>query len=232
MNSLKDENYAVIQGWMITKLGLKGNELLLYAIIFGFSQAEGQAFSGSLRYLAEWLNTSKRTVMDNLKSLVEKDLLEKEESFTNGVKFCAYRCKNFTGVWKNLHRGMEDSSMGGMEKTSPNNKYIDNKYINNIKERATSRFSRPSLEEVRAYCEERGNNVDPEHFIDYYNANGWKVGKNSMKDWKAAVRNWEKRTGQYAGGGKSGQPLDKATKNIDPEYEAYLKGLEDRGAQG
>ncbi len=61
----------------------------------------------------------------------------------------------------------------------------------NIKKTA-SRFSPPSLDDVKAYCLERNNNVDAERFIDYYTANGWKVGKNSMKDWKAAVRNWEK----------------------------------------
>ena len=51
----------------------------------------------------------------------------------------------------------------------------------------------PTLEEVKAYCSERGNKVDPERFIDYYTANGWKVGKNPMKDWKAAVRTWERQ---------------------------------------
>lgn len=50
----------------------------------------------------------------------------------------------------------------------------------------------PTIEEVKAYCQERGNQVDPERFIDYYTANGWKVGKNPMKDWKAAVRTWER----------------------------------------
>ena len=55
-----------------------------------------------------------------------------------------------------------------------------------------TKFSPPTLEEVRAYCIERGNNVDPQRFVDYYTANGWKVGRNSMKDWKAAVRNWER----------------------------------------
>lgn len=55
------------------------------------------------------------------------------------------------------------------------------------------RFTKPSLEEVKQYCAERGNNVDAEKWYDYYESNGWKVGKNSMKDWKAAVRTWEKR---------------------------------------
>lgn len=50
----------------------------------------------------------------------------------------------------------------------------------------------PTLEEVKAYCKERGNKVDPERWFDYYTSNGWKVGKNPMKDWKAAVRTWER----------------------------------------
>ena len=49
----------------------------------------------------------------------------------------------------------------------------------------------PSLEEIRSYCQERGNQVDPEYFYHYYQSNGWRVGKNPMRDWKAAVCAWE-----------------------------------------
>lgn len=56
---------------------------------------------------------------------------------------------------------------------------------------ARPRFIKPTLEEVQAYCDERNNNVDAQRFIDYYSSNGWRVGKNPMKDWKAAVRTWE-----------------------------------------
>lgn len=54
------------------------------------------------------------------------------------------------------------------------------------------RFTPPTLEEVKAYCEEYGKMIDCEKFIDYYTSNGWMVGRNHMKDWKAAVRNWAK----------------------------------------
>ena len=57
---------------------------------------------------------------------------------------------------------------------------------------ARARFTPPTLEEVRQYCRERNSTVDPQRFIDYYTANGWRVGKNPMKDWKASVRTWEK----------------------------------------
>ncbi len=56
------------------------------------------------------------------------------------------------------------------------------------------RFKPPTVDEVRAYCAERKNGVDPQRFVDYYTSNGWKVGKSPMKNWKAAVRNWEKNS--------------------------------------
>ncbi len=58
------------------------------------------------------------------------------------------------------------------------------------------RFAKPTIEEVSDYCNERNNDVDAEKFYDYYSSNGWKVGKNAMKDWKASVRTWEKNTTQ------------------------------------
>lgn len=61
-----------------------------------------------------------------------------------------------------------------------------------IDKQPQTRFKPPTVEEVAEYCRERQNKVDAQRFIDYYTANGWKVGRNSMKDWKAAVRTWEK----------------------------------------
>lgn len=55
-----------------------------------------------------------------------------------------------------------------------------------------ARFTPPSVEEVAAYCQERGNGVDAARFVDFYSSKGWMVGKSRMKDWKAAVRNWER----------------------------------------
>lgn len=200
-NKVKNDNYIVIQGWMIKELKLKGNELVIYAIIYGFSQAEEQVFSGSLQYLADWTNTTKRNVMNCLKSLEEKGYIGKNEKFINGVKFCEYYRKNFTGVEKNFLQGGEKISIPTMEKNSPNNiglDTIENNIDNNKEESHTNKnFIKPTLEEVKAYCKERNNYIDAEYFIDYYNSNGWKVNKNPMKDWKAAIRNWERRKNDF-----------------------------------
>ena len=54
-------------------------------------------------------------------------------------------------------------------------------------------FTPPSVQEVETYCQERGNSVNAQQFVDYYTSNGWTVGRNRMRDWKAAVRTWESR---------------------------------------
>ena len=73
-----------------------------------------------------------------------------------------------------------------------------------VKRSTRKPFIPPTVEEVRAYCMERGNSVDAEAFVDFYASKGWMIGKNKMKDWKAAVRTWEqgdKRKGVKANGG-------------------------------
>ena len=73
-------------------------------------------------------------------------------------------------------------------------------------------FRAPKVEEVAAYCRERANAVDAGRFVDYYTANGWKVGRAPMKDWQAAVRTWEKN--QAAQTRKGPRPLtDEEIKN-------------------
>lgn len=76
--------------------------------------------------------------------------------------------------------------------TTTNNDNKDNKEKNNIYGLKIKKFQKPTLEEIKTYCAERNNNVDANKFFDFYESNGWKVGKNPMKDWKASVRTWER----------------------------------------
>lgn len=84
------ENYVVLQGFMITELKLKGNELIAYALIHGYSQGEQGIFTGSQSYIASWLNCSRATTNKVLKSLVDKGLLRKTDTVKNGITFCNY----------------------------------------------------------------------------------------------------------------------------------------------
>ena len=88
------------------------------------------------------------------------------------------------------------------------------------------RFIPPTVDEVAAYCQERGNGLDPEAFVDFYASKGWMVGKNPMKDWKAAVRTWERSEGRgTSGAGNRVQPrateehgLDKLRRLYEEEF--------------
>lgn len=68
-------------------------------------------------------------------------------------------------------------------------------------------FQKPTLEQVREYCKERENKIDPEQWLDHYDANGWMVGKTKMKDWKATVRNWERNNFESKGKQGYNKPL-------------------------
>lgn len=73
---------------------------------------------------------------------------------------------------------------------------------------SSRRFTPPTVDEVAAYCRERGNAVDAQRFVDFYASKGWKVGSSGMKDWRAAVRNWERQDSTKNGGGKNGGNYD------------------------
>jgi len=133
---------------------------------------------------------------------------EKVISFDNGDKWFIAEFIDFqygelnpnSNVHKSVIALLEKYNLEGYLKGSQgvqstlNNKDKD-KDIVKVKAKV-KRFAKPSIEEVADYCNERNNDVDAEKFYDYYSSNGWKVGKNAMKDWKASVRTWEKNTTQ------------------------------------
>ena len=80
-------------------------------------------------------------------------------------------------------------------------------------------FVIPTTDEVAAYCAERQNGIDARHFIDFYQSRGWLTGKSKMKDWKAAVRNWEYRERERAAGGKAAH--NQAKHDNDRHYDKF-----------
>ena len=136
MGIIKDKNYISVQGWMVNQLRLKGNDLLIYAIIYGFTQDGEQWFEGGRQYLASWCNSTKAGVQQNLKRLVEKGLILKKESFINNVKFCKYQV-NFdytSNDGKNVGKNTpsKQSLLPPSKQSLPNNIEVDNININNI----------------------------------------------------------------------------------------------------
>lgn len=93
---------------------------------------------------------------------------------------------------------------------------------------ASKRFSEPTVEEVSAYCRERGNNIDPQRFVDYYTSNGWMVGKNKMKDWRAAVRNWVRRSKEISNSNNNqhGTEREQYTNQLEQSIYNDIKSIE------
>lgn len=96
--------------------------------------------------------------------------------------------------------------------------------INNIntRTRESKVFQKPTVDEVRAYCQERHNKVDAEQFVDFYESKGWRIGSDPMKDWKAAVRTWEKRRQDNGSSKQDTAPVKKtAFHNFEERHTDY-----------
>ncbi|MBO1680360.1 hypothetical protein [Bittarella massiliensis (ex Durand et al. 2017)] len=96
-----------------------------------------------------------------------------------------------------LISGVEPTWNQNGTKLEPQHNITEHNIAEQNKEREaptrSPKFKKPTVEEIGQYCREIGSSVDPERFFDYYEGNGWMVGKRHMKDWKATVRNWERR---------------------------------------
>ena len=127
---MKDSNFYTVQGWMVNKLHLSGNELICYAIIYGFSQDGDTLFMGSLSYLQKWMNVTQPTVINTLKSLIKKGLLNKHEVEKNKVRLCYYGINE--EAKEILVGGTKEILVGGTKEILPNN-IKDDKEINKEK---------------------------------------------------------------------------------------------------
>lgn len=206
---IRSDTHITLDGWMINELELSGSELIVYGLIWGFSQAEGQWCTASQAYIARWANITTRGLIKILNKLEEKGLLIKEKNVCKKGFECKYRAirpgaeKQDSDVNK-VHIRCEQSSYPDVNKVqvryeqSSHNNIEDNIDYNiaDIKEnkkRKTEPFKKPTLEEVTAYIQERKSPIDSERFYAYYESVGWIVGKKPMKNWKMAVITWEKR---------------------------------------
>ena len=156
--------YMVILPWMREELDLKGNELLVYALIHGFSQESQGCFFGSLNYISRACGCTIPTAIEVLKKLSERGLIHKRELIENNVKFCQYTAlkggtKEILVPLKNLNGGTKETLVGGTKEILPNNKTLDNKLIKNIKDTPTTLILPFSSDKFRstweALCEEK-----------------------------------------------------------------------------
>lgn len=240
---MNDENGFIIHGWMVNRLGLSGNELIVYAIIYSFSQDGESCFYGSLKYIEKTLSVSKPTAIKVLQGLLEKGLIQKHSETRNSVIFNKYKAvlgggkESLPGV-KNIYGGGKESLPGGGKDSLP---YKKENNISNNNSKATPEKSGSLFPES-----------DPEKLTLFRNS---LVGKfedfekqfkqpefqeidlfyyfNSVSDWsdkankKRTARGWIATARDFMRGDNEKGKLKKIgfenKSGIDPELMAYLK---------
>ena len=174
----KPNYYAVIPAEVRYNKKLTPNAKLLYAEITALCNMNGKC-TASTQYFCRLYEVSRSSIQNWLK------LLEDNGYITRDVKY------------KQGSREIESRYIKLVDTPSLKN-YTDNTNININNTNITysnkkALFKKPTLDDVKSYCIERNNNIDAEAFLDFYESKDWKIGKNKMKDWKAAVRTWERR---------------------------------------
>ena len=237
---MKENNYITIPGFLRTRLDLKGSELIITALIYGYSQDGNSWFMGKTEYIAEWTGITDKNVLHSLKSLTEKGILEKKEVFVNNkAKRCYYRF-NFECA------ELQNGTVAGCQNSTVNNNIYNNIYNNNIKPEnefsvffdesqqsntpqklrgttepqkclfANSRFAKFDDFE-RCFDKPEFEQIDILYY--YHSVADWSASKGRMqKDWIAQTRN-------FIRGDK-----EKGKLHLKPEYKAPTQKLDVAGA--
>lgn len=242
INNEMEKGFITILPFMTDELCLNGNELIVYAFLYGFSQEGKGEYFGGLQYLMKRCGiTRKATAIDIIAKMTDEELIIKT---SKGVgKINTYRINNkairkrsgtkSVPVRKSYQSGTEIVPVTGTETVPIKENNIKETYREKEivkekepqaaetttttepiiepevveaeelkkekscaqKERKT--MERPTLDEVRAKIIEKGYSVDAEAFWNYYESNGWKVGKNPMKKWESALVTWQKKENEH-----------------------------------
>ena len=242
INNTMEKGFITILPFMTDELCLNGNELIVYAFLYGFSQEGKGEYFGGLQYLMKRCGIkSNKTAIEILAKMTSEELVIKSSKGLG--KVTAYRINNKaikkhtrveTTLVQKLHYPRVKSTLPTRVESTPikeNN--IKEIYIEkeNIKEKEPQAaetttttepiiepevveaeelkkekssaqkerktMERPTLDEVRAKIMEKGYSAEAEAFWNYYESNGWKVGKNPMKKWESALVTWQKKENEH-----------------------------------
>ena len=188
---------------------LSWNEKILLMEIDSFTAKDRECYISN-EYIAELLGVSESWASKCLSHLLEL-------GFVRVVKFDGR--KRYVESTIQFKADLNESSMqdGTKVQHTDNNEYI-NINNNSLYKKGSSRFQKPTIEEIRQYCLEKGYNVDAEQFFNFYESKGWLVGKSPMRNWRAAVYTWNKREKEI--------PQRKRESRKDSTFEHNLKVMD------
>jgi hypothetical protein len=188
-----------MQAWIDLLLIANHKESFFYIRGNKIVVGRGQIGMGSQALAKRW-KWSRGKVERFLNHLENEHQIEQQKSFvTTLILICNYETYQQNGQQIEQQTDSRRTADGQQtdiynnEENKKNEKNENSKYVGS----PTKKFTPPTIEEVKNYIEEKGYNIDAERFIYYYESNGWKVGKNKMKDWKAAIVTWSKNDKQH-----------------------------------
>ena len=206
--------------WLDTRLNALDKVILIE--IDSLDQGEKGCYASN-EHLAEFCQCSKTKVSTAIKKLIDCGYIY-VQNFDGRKRELKSRLSNFERQndkkCKAEYQILKESNI---DNNTNNNTVSNNIGDNNTpKTEKKERFKAPTVEEVKEYCTERGNNIDAQHFIDYYSARGWMLGKNHIKDWKACIRTWE-RNDSFKPQKHNEQPEKKYDQNGYDSEEEFMK---------
>ena len=179
MNKEKPSYYAIISAEVRYDKRLKPNVKLIYAEITALCNMNLQCFASN-KYFSELYGVGKGTISGWISELVRFGYIKTDYKYKEGTKEIEKRYITIVsgGVLEKKHTVLDKNDKSN---TTRNNTT------------SLKTFKKPMIHQIKFYCDERNNQIDPEAFYDFYESKGWKVGTTKMKDWKACIRTWEKR---------------------------------------
>lgn len=215
---MNNENYINIQGWMINELKLKGNELILYAIIYGFSQDGENQYHGSIRYITKAMAIAPKTVARLLTSLRDKGLIISEENGNDGRLHSVVKVTTPKGMVKVSYKGSQNVPKGVVKSSTNNNKY-NNKDTNKVATKVADSQDSPFLliEEVKKLQSSKRRDMK---IIGFYMAQklkeGFKLGESikTKKNLQAFIARHVKSAKEIADAEWTGEQILKAHKEM------------------
>ena len=182
--------YAVISAEVRYDKNLTANAKLLYAEITALLNMNNECFATN-KYFSNLYGKSIVTISKWVGELITNGYISSYYTYKIGTKEIDRRYLSILkgGIKENKGEGIKENFKDNNTSINNNITYSNNK----------ERFKKPTVNDINNYCKERNNNIDAETFYDFYESKNWKIGRSSMKNWKACVRTWEKRQGKTKG---------------------------------
>ena len=178
--------------WLMDNLTIEAKAI--YGMLCSYAGSGSTAYP-SVEFMCKKLHISNTRFYKHMNLLIGAGVVEKNQikknkgSFENNVYTLVPNLRNIQNAYTQ-NEGMQNEYTQN-EGANINNNKINSKKNNNNK--GEVHFTPPTIAEVEQYCREKGYNINASNFVDFYEAKGWMIGKNKMKDWKAAVRTWVRR---------------------------------------